>query len=54
MSKISKKERFIQIDSEAKLLKWFKRLTPEQRLNIALEIEEFRRGAKLVKSRKNI
>lgn len=48
-----KKERFLE-DSEVKLLKWFKKLTPEQRLDIALEIEELRRGARFVKSKRSI
>lgn len=56
MYKGTKKKCFrqIQIDSDVKLLNWFKKLTPEQRLDIALQIEEFRRGAKFVKNRKDI
>lgn len=40
--------------SNKKLLKWFKKLTAEQRLKLALEIEEFRKGTKIVKNRGNI
>lgn len=41
-------------NSEKKLIRWFRKLTPEQRLSIALELEDFRRGAKFVKSRRDI
>lgn len=40
--------------SNKKLLKWFKKLTAEQRLKLALEIEEFRKGAKIVRNRRDI
>lgn len=40
--------------SNRKLLKWFKKLTTEQRLKLALEVEEFRKGVKVVKNRGNI
>lgn len=40
--------------SNKRLLKWFKKLTAEQRLKLALEIEEFREGAKIVKDRGDI
>ncbi len=37
--------------SNRRLLKWFKKLTAEQRLKLALEIEEFRKEVKIVKNR---
>lgn len=36
-----------------KLIKWFSKLTAEQRLNIALQIEDFRRNAKFMKEGKD-
>lgn len=33
---------------------WFKKLTPEQRLDISIEIEGFRKEAKFVKVRENL
>ncbi len=40
--------------SNKRLLKWFKKLTTEQRLRLALEIEEFRKEVKIVKDRGDI
>jgi len=41
-------------ETRTKLSRWFSRLTPEQRLALALEIEDFKRKAKFVKSREDI
>jgi hypothetical protein len=34
--------------NQKKVAKWFKKLTPEKRLEISIEVEEFRREAKFV------
>ena len=39
--------------SKEKLENWFMKLSPEKRLEIAMQIEMMRRGAKIVKTREN-
>ncbi|MDI6856486.1 MAG: hypothetical protein QMD21_06895 [Candidatus Thermoplasmatota archaeon] len=40
--------------SKKKLAKWFKKLAPEKRLEIANQIEMLRKGAKIVRIRDDI
>jgi hypothetical protein len=46
---LSSPKRVEMNNNQRKVANWFKTLTPEKRLEISLEIEEFRREAKLVK-----
>ena len=41
-------------DSEKKLSRWFRSLPPEKRLEIAVQIEEFRRGARFAEAGEDI
>jgi hypothetical protein len=38
--------RYMEWHNKKNLIKWFDKLTPEQRIKLALQVEKFRREAK--------